>query len=312
MDLSRPVLRSVLFALPLVLGQVELRADHYAGGNITYECLGSNFYRVTLDLYLDCSGVPVTAQTLQLSSDCGTTFTVSNVPLTLTEEVSQLCGGSTANSTCNGGTLPGVRHHRFVTNVFLSPCNSWHIAWNICCRSALQNVVGTPGMYLTATLNNTVAPCDQSPAIADNSIPFICVNEPILYNPGISDPDGNTMLFELISARFAAPAPTAVNYVGGATGTAPIPGITIDPANGQLSFTPTVTGNYAAVIQVTTYDANGVVIGTIMRDFMFIVLNCMGSSPTTTGLTNGTSGFIVNAGSIEVCDGVPFCVVNFR
>ncbi|MBK6549968.1 MAG: hypothetical protein IPG11_06105 [Flavobacteriales bacterium] len=300
-------LRSILVAGCVLLGVVNAQADHYSGGSITYECTGGNFYDVTLDLYLDCTGAALTAQSLQLSNDCGVLFTVNSLPLVLTEEVSQLCPASAGLSTCNGGTLPGIMHYRFVTTLFLSPCNDWTIAWSICCRSSTENVQGTPGMYLETTLNNAGGVCDASPIIGDNSIPFVCVNDPVLYNPGITDPDGNTMAFELISAQFAAPAPTNVTYQGGGTAIAPIPGITLDPANGQMIFTPTVTGNYVVVVEVTTYDVNGLPIGTIMRDFIFVVVNCMGDPPISTGLTNTTTGFITGSGSIEVCDGLPFC-----
>ncbi|HRF80655.1 MAG TPA: hypothetical protein PL070_11270, partial [Flavobacteriales bacterium] len=39
-----------------------------------------------------------------------------------------------------------------------------------------------------------------------------------------------------------------------------------------------------------------------------IVQNCATTPPVSTGLTNGTNAFIVSAGSVEVCNGVPFCV----
>ncbi len=301
------ILLPVCLALAMWWPQAA-RADHYSGGSITYTCIGGNFFEITLDLYLDCSGAPLSAQSLQLTNDCGVSFSLANLPLVLTEEVSQLCPASLPLSTCNGGVLQGIRHYRFVTTVFLSPCNDWTIAWNICCRNATQNLVGTSGMYLEATVNNLGGTCDASPTIADTGIPFVCVNDPILYNPGITDPDGNTMQFQLISAQFAAPAPTNIGYQPGFTAAAPIPGITLDPATGQLAFTPTVTGNYVVVIEVTTYDGLGVPIGTVMRDFLFVVQNCMTTPPTTTGLTNCTSGFIVGAGAIEVCDGLPFCV----
>jgi hypothetical protein len=116
-------LRSILVAGCVLLGVVNAQADHYSGGSITYECTGGNFYDVTLDLYLDCTGAALTAQSLQLSNDCGVLFTVNSLPLVLTEEVSQCVPLPPDLSTCNGGTLPGIMHYRFVTTLFLSPCN---------------------------------------------------------------------------------------------------------------------------------------------------------------------------------------------
>src|SRR5690606_6741590 len=147
---------------------------------------------------------------LNFSNDCGVTFSLNNLPMVLNEEVSQLCGSQLANSTCNGGALPGIRHYRFQTTLFLSPCNDWTISWSICCRAVTQNVQLTPGMYVEATLNNFGGLCDQSPQFAEHTIPYVCVNEPVSYNPQVTDADGNTMVFSFISARFATPAPTNV------------------------------------------------------------------------------------------------------
>jgi len=33
-----------------------LRATHLMGGQITYECIGPNRYRITVKLYRDCGG----------------------------------------------------------------------------------------------------------------------------------------------------------------------------------------------------------------------------------------------------------------
>ncbi|HQW42475.1 MAG TPA: hypothetical protein PK149_14990, partial [Flavobacteriales bacterium] len=258
---TKRTLTTFLLLVSLAWSAPFVKAEHYSGGSLTYECLGNNFYRFSLDLYLDCTGVPLTPQGLDFSNDCGTVFSVNNLPVVLTEEVSQLCAASLPNSTCNSGVLRGLRHHRLQTTVYLSPCNDWTIDWDICCRSTSVDLFGTPGMYVGATVNNFGGACDQSPAIADKTFPFVCVNQPVLYNPGINDPDRNRMAFELISARYFVPPATPVLYNVGFTGTAPIPGIVLDPLTGQLSFTPTVTGNYVVVMKVTTYNASNAVIG---------------------------------------------------
>ncbi len=283
------------------------RAAHYSGGSLTYQCQGANFYLIMLDLYLDCTGAPLTAQRLDFTNDCGVVYSLNNLPVVLNEEVSQLCAASLPNSTCNSGALSGLRHYRLETTAYLSPCNDWTITWSVCCRSSTENLFGTPGMYLVTTVNNFNGVCDASPHISDNSIPVVCVNEPVLYNPGFNDPDGNTMAFELIDARYASPAPVPTTYDMGFTGAEPIPGIALDPQTGQLSFTPTVTGKYIVVMQVTTYDTGGAVIGTVMRDFVVTVVNCMGEPPQTTGPTISANGTLDGYG-LDVCDGVPFCM----
>ncbi|MBK7945334.1 MAG: hypothetical protein IPJ85_08520 [Flavobacteriales bacterium] len=265
-----------------------------------------NQYRITLDLYLDCAGAAITPQTLNFSNNCGATFSLGNVPLVLVEEVSQLCGSQLANSTCNGGIEPGMRHYRFQTTIPLAPCNSWLMSWNICCRSVTQNVQGVPGMYVQATLNNAGGLCDQSPQFGDTSIPYVCVNTPVSYNPMVTDADGNTLVYSFINAQFVGPS--NVTYQPGFTAGTPITGVTLNPATGQINFTPTVTGRYVVVVQVASYNSLGQLIGTVMRDFLFVVIPCVDPPATNLGPTNITSGFITSATSIEVCNGIPFCV----
>ncbi|HRD51203.1 MAG TPA: hypothetical protein PKY96_01000 [Flavobacteriales bacterium] len=263
---------------------------------------------MNLDLYLDCAGVPITPHALNFASSCGVSFSISGLTPVSVTEVSQLCPSQVANSTCNGGTQPSFRKYRFQTTLFLSPCNNWTIDWYTCCRNTTQNVMFTPGLYVNATLNNTGGLCDNSPVFNDVGIPYVCVNQPVAYNLGVSDPDAHTLNFSLVSARFATPAPTDVTYQGGYSAVAPIPGIVINPISGQLSFFPTMTGYFVVVVQVKSFTAGGTLIGTVMRDLMFAVVPCDGTPPSTIGLSSGTNGVSFGPGTFVACAGNSFCV----
>ena len=305
----RSIFLTLVLSVLCVLGATISRADHFSGASITYECTGGGMYNVYLDLYLDCAGTAITPQTLNFTNDCGVSFSIANLLYVSEQEVSPLCNAALPNSTCNGGTLPGFRWYRFQTSLFLSPCDAWTISWSICCRNTMENIAGTPGTYVEATLNNANGICDASPVFADSGIPYICLGNDLLYSPGATDPDGNTMQFALIDARFNAPPPMTVNYLPGYTGAEPLPGMTIDPNTGQLNFEPTEQGNYTVVVQVSTYDPDGNLIGTVMRDLMFVAVACNGTPPITPGLSNATGGaMITGPNSIEVCDGENFCV----
>ncbi len=288
------------------------RADHFSGATISYECLGGNQYRVSLDLFLDCAGSPITPHTLSFSNNCGVSFTLANLnPISVTE-VSPLCPSQLANSTCNGGTQPSFKKYRFQSTLFLSPCNKWTISWYTCCRNTTQNVQFAPGMYAEATLNNAGGLCDNSPVFNDVGIPYVCVNQPVSYSLGAVDPDGNQMSFSLISARYASPAPTPVTYQGGFTAAQPIPGITINPITGQINFFPTVTGYYVVVVEARSFTSGGTLIGAVMRDLMFAVITCDGTPPQTTGLVSGTNGISFSAAQFIACEGSNFCLtMNF-
>jgi hypothetical protein len=52
----------LLLSCSFLLGTEHVNASHYAGGEINYECLGSNQYRVNLVLYRDFSGASMSNQ----------------------------------------------------------------------------------------------------------------------------------------------------------------------------------------------------------------------------------------------------------
>ena len=299
--------RAVLFGA-VTASCTALHAAHYSGGDITYQCTGPNTYLITLNLFRDCSGFSMVPQTLNFSNDCGLSFSINALPVPPAVEVSQLCAAQLPNSSCNGGALPGIDYYQFTTTVVLAPCNDWTISWNICCWNTSNNVVATPTMYLSTTLNNALVACDNSPVFTDESVPYVCVNQPVFYNYGVNEPDGDSITYQLVGAQYYSGGPLPIAYQGGFSGAAPIPGIVLDPFTGQLVFTPTLIGNYIVAIQVNEYNSLGQLIGTVTHEQLFVVLNCTGSAPATAGLTNNTAGILTGANSIQVCDGQAFCV----
>jgi hypothetical protein len=234
------------------------------------------------------------------------TLTLANV--TVNQEVSPVCQSALTSTTCNGGPLPGFRRHRFERDLFFFACSSWRVTWSNCCRNVLVNVVNEPGTFIELTFNNLTNATDDSPVFPETGIPFLCVNQPATYNPGVTDPDGNLLIFSLIPARFATPTPFSVTYEPGHSGTNPIPGLTFDPLSGQLSGTPTTTGNYVVVFKVDSYDAFGNLICTMMRDVLIVVLVCDDAPPLSPGMSNITPGVLFGPNSLGVCTGTSFCV----
>ncbi len=300
-------LYSLLIALCLA---GNLYAGHYSGGNITWTCQLNNTYDVTLQLFVDCSGAAIVPQTLNFTSTCGTSFTVTDIPASAGVEVSQLCPAQLGNSTCNGGNLPGMRLYEFHTEVTLPQCDHWTVSWNICCRAGSLNVVGVPGMYLEATINNATAPCDNSPVFAEDALPYVCVNQPVSYNFGLSDPESDSLAYAFINARYFSGSPQTVSYTPGYSGASPIPGITLDASTGQVQFTPTAVGYYVVVVQANAYNAAGELTGTVMRDIVFVVINCANNNPDeSSGEIDVVSGpaQVTGPHDVVVCGGASFC-----
>ncbi|UTW67759.1 gliding motility-associated C-terminal domain-containing protein [bacterium SCSIO 12643] len=290
-------------------------ATHIAGGEITYEHLGNDSFLVTLTVYRDCAGIPVTGnESITINSSCTGTqnllVTLQNVGGT---EVSQICPAMIGQSTCNGGFLPGMQKYEYTGIVQLSThCSDYTFSFSNFARNVAVNVVGgvnSNGFFITATLNSVLYPNNSSPEYTAPPIPYVLVNQAVNYNYGVVENDGDSLTYELVTAREAS---GNLSYNSGYSATVPIPGITIDAATGQLNFTPTITGNFIIVVRVTEYNGAGQVISTVQRDIQFVVLNYPNKIPNVpTALTNlvNTSGSASFTGPLEVTANVgdQFC-----
>ncbi len=285
-------------------------ATHMSGGEIYWECIGPNQFRIKLVVYRDCAGINVDpSYNLQLTSPCG------NRTLTVTTpggvEISQLCDIQLPNSTCNGGTLPGIQQYEYTGTITLPPCDSWSITWtNIYRNNAIVNLTnpGTREMYIEGVLNSAAAPCNDSPTFTNTAIPYVCLGFPVSFSYGAYDPEADSLSYSLIGARMLNAAP--VPYTAGNSATAPIPGIMLNPTTGLINFTLNVAGNWVVVVLVTQYDGNGNVIGTIMRDMQFVAYPCSNIPPdAATGLVTNLTGTAVQTGprAITVCESGNFC-----
>ncbi len=290
-------------------------ASHVPGGNITYECIGNGQYLLTLTLFEDCGTAFETGsdQPITITNDCGITG-LTNVSLQNTvfqQEVSQLCSSQLPLSECNGGSMPGVYMHQWQGVITLpADCDSWVFAYSSCCRNTSSNASSSSANYYwESVLNSQTAPCNNSPVITGQPIPYNCVNQPVVYNFGVYEPDGNTLVYSLVPA--ATSATGTITYSGGYSGTSPINGIAIDPNTGEITFTPTATGNYIVAVLIEEYDNNGNLVGSIVQDFQFEVINCAGNNnpvPPPGGVSNVSgSGFSTGPNDVQLCEGDNIC-----
>ena len=305
--------RFLLFLTFIISFSQEIKATHVPGGNITYENIGPNTFVITLTVFEDCGTAFMgsTPQTIMVSNSCGLSSPNINLPnVVFQDEVSQLCLQMIGQSECNGGGFPGVYMHVWRDTITLpGGCDSWVFAWDGCCRNTSVNASGGSNNYYWETvLNSVTAPTNSSPVITSQPIPYNCNNQPVVYNFGVYEPDGDSFHYSLIRAMTGPNG--NVPYNAGYSGVSPINGININPVTGEITFTPTILGNFVVAVLIEEFDSNGNLVGSIIQDFQFEIISCtnIGPSPPTGGITN-FSGTAILTGpfDIQACEGDSIC-----
>ncbi|MCW5899497.1 MAG: gliding motility-associated C-terminal domain-containing protein [Flavobacteriales bacterium] len=282
----------------------EAHATHAMGGELTYECIGPNLYRVRLNFYRDCNGVAAPSncnngRRFRMRSDqCNVTlepcFGLDDV-----EIVTPICL-SAVDRCVNSAGQYGIQRYRYSTVVDLSAyaaCGTdWLIDWDLCCRNNAITSLNNPGsrnLYLYAELNSTLTPCNNSPRYLNDPTPFACVGQTVSYNHGFNDIDGDSLSFELAPALGANGS--LIPYNPGYSFLQPIitsggaNAVQIDPVTGTITFVPSIQQFSVVTVKVSEW-RNGVKIGTYLRDVQFAIVVCANNNPSVSGI-NGTGQF---------------------
>ncbi len=288
-------MKKYLFSLLfLILAAPSVQATHVAGGNITYTNIGPNQYRITLTLYRDCNsimqgpfGPNLTSQTIHYRNNCGgapVPFTVQPIPGT-GFEVPTPCVDDP--STCNGGTRYGIQRFDWEGVVTLPTsttpaCNEFFFTWGananggFCCRNTNNSLAGAANgqvtFFIDSYLNNNVTPGNSSARFNSFQVPAYCVNEPVTVVFDVSEPQGDSVVYSLVPASTGWNTPSTYQPGRSAAVPANVIGnaITINPGNGNLSFTPASLQTSVFVLKVDEYRA-GVLIGYVKIDVQVIM-----------------------------------------
>ena len=179
-------------------------ASHAQGGTLTYTSLGGNSYRVRVDFFRDCSGIPAPA-TVVLT--CKTTCNGTAVTATL-NSVGQPVIGTPYSSSIQplavcpiGGSAPqnaptNFAAHRYEGTVTLTP-NQWVLSVEENARPNVANIVAPGTLRLESTLDNrtrtnTSATFSNLPTIF---VPHLRQN---LLHIGAYDADGDSLSYSLV------------------------------------------------------------------------------------------------------------------
>lgn len=328
-------MKKLLFIITFLFGLMcfseEATATHSAGGEIYYEYLGGNQYKVTFRLFRDCSLSPATAQApgtmpLCYGNNCGTPMSTITMPKISVDTPFTGCPGIATKCASTTSTIPGYETHTYQVTVTLSQlCNNWKFICTLSARNAQTWLLNANSMdlYVEATLDNTVANPDNSPRFTALPSPYACINQQFNGSLFPVDIDGDSLFFYTVQPRdpngnCATYTTTNIAYTGfpapqvGNPVTNPIPTnntFQINSQTGGYSFTPTNVGTGTMTFVCESY-RNGQLIGKVMRDVQIAVLGTCPILPQPGQIdSNSVVGLYVDSTSVTAClnDSIAFC-----
>src|SRR5687768_3681284 len=296
-------------------------ATHIIGGELYYDCLGGNTYRITLKVYRDCylGQAPYDDPAkITVWSGVGAYMQVIEVPFPGSTNVPFISSNPCFQAPANVCVEQAI----YTTVVTLPGSPSGYIfAYQRCCRNnTIVNLVD-PGNTGATYIEQVPASdlCNSSPRFTNFPPIALCINEPLYFDHSATDPDGDSLVYQLCSSYDGAspsdpqpyvtsPPPfSPITFMGGYSSSYPIasaPPAAIDPVTGLLTVNPNQLGQYVVGVCVSEY-RNGVLIGTHTRDFQFNVTNCLSNVQSVVELP---TSFVQVGNVYESCDGlsVPF------
>lgn len=261
---------------------MNVQASHLTGITINLQYAGSpNTYLVKATLYRDCAGITA-PNSIGIRYGNGFFYLQSTLVVTLPLVNQQFLNPYTCSPinpiNCNLGN--GVEMYEYLDTVVLPNAGAeWHFWYSNCCRSAALPFTSSSSgsFYGEAILNNLNYPTNSLPEFASINAPYFCVNQPAVFPNYATDADGDSIVYNLISARemngistplnspYSSPY-SATNFI---SSSAPI---TFDTLTGIASFTPNLLQSGVIVVLASEY-RNGVFIGSVMREISLTVVN---------------------------------------
>lgn len=300
-----------LFSLPAL-------ATHIVGGELYYTWQGNNSYLVTLKVYRDCgpsngngTGFDNIASVGIFQAN-GTLLT--SIGMDLFNAEVNLIPVELENPCFIVPPDVCVESAVYQETINLPPSTGGYtLVYQRCCRNpSIINLLNPEDSGATFTCRipgtgQTNLP-NSCPVFVNFPPPALCMNAEFYFDHMAVDPDGDQLVYSFCtplnggSVDNPAPQPPFgppfqnVQWATGFSAGYPVtsnPALSIDPATGYITGTPTQLGQYVIGVCVSEF-RNGVLINTVNRDFQVNVTLC---DPTIVAVipeqTNFCNGFDV-------------------
>lgn len=279
----------------------SLKAWHLVGGEVYYECLGNNQYRITMKVYRDCSnnggnvaGFDIPApmsvfdgngNPVAVNGASNTVFAQMTGPVNIPVNTGNPCVVPPAGLCVEEGT------YQIVLTLPYNP-SGYHISYQRCCRNSSITNIFNPNTYggtFTAFISDLAQQTCNNGARFNNFPPIvICVNQPLNVDHSAMDTEGDSLVYSFCApytgfqqgnpgpGPATAPPYATVPFIPPLSSSNPLggnPQITIHPQTGLITGIPTIPGQYVVGVCVEEY-RNGVLLSTLRRDFQFNAVTC--------------------------------------
>lgn len=292
----------------LVLGKSW--ATHQNGGFIDYEIVSIDSinqtitYEVTITTYLDCAspfwGLDFPSFSEALSVLEGGFPMTSATAFDTVIPIAKNFGMPVEilqNDTCDLGSGFCDYYQQYKGQIILPFTNvGYYFTYIRCCRTGgIINIVNSNnrGMAVYAWAAPTVQqPLYNSNAILqDTALYYSCVGDTAYYNFNAFDPDGDSLVYSLVTPYNGASPPNypwTINYPLGLTpynpgysGAQPFGPNSlsfINPVSGLMQWQIPLAGRYVVGVMVQEY-RNGVLVGVSVKDIQVTAFNCPPNDP---------------------------------
>lgn len=309
-----------LITLILLIISYESFGLHVQGAHVKYECISGNQYKFCVTIVRPCPNTSVQLSYQQnFVSDCGGSASTQMVLSETGTVVHQLCDSVSSNNNCVSNPQNSYQAHTTYTycgTVSLNPvCDSWRMAYSLCCRSGSNNLAGTSSITAKASVNNFNTSCSANSSPVYNAPAELnyYVGQKVEFNPMVVDLENDSLVYAIVAPGNGTISGTTnfsqnhnVNFpIGINTPT------TFNSSTGQLSFTPNNIGVYILTYRVCDY-RNGIQLSCVDYEFKITIFQ----SPQTNSnflplMQSGISNFqgnatLVDSVTIDMCVGQNF------
>ncbi|TGE21814.1 gliding motility-associated C-terminal domain-containing protein [Hymenobacter aquaticus] len=183
-------------------------ATHIQGGQLTYEALGNNRYKVSLTVFRDCGGASFSSIEPELdyrSTGCTGGSSVDMVLVGSPEAGSPYCPNTPGGpSQCGSGLRTNYQKGTFEVTVTLPPAAEWILSVTLNARPSVANInLGNGDLYYEARLNNLlpgnriIQNTSAQYQALDIPIPFVCYQQERTVTFSATEPDGDSLVYAL-------------------------------------------------------------------------------------------------------------------